>query len=106
MVDAVEVMRIVGERVPLCEGLHTRLECRQAWIIVEPLGSERGQEGAILGERGQHRLVDAIGMLGEQLGAARGKPEPAFAGRCDRVGALETQRRTLEAAAQVALWLR
>ena len=44
-------------------------------------------------------------MLVEQLGATRGKTESVVAGKCDRVGAPEKQRRTFEPAAQVALWL-
>ena len=45
------------------------------------------------------------GMLGEQPGATRGETEPVVAGRCDRVGAPEKQRRTFEPEAQVVLWL-
>jgi hypothetical protein len=45
-------------------------------------------------------------MLVEQPGTTCGKTEPVVAGKRDRVGAPEMQRRTFEPAAQVALWLR
>ena len=51
-------------------------------------------------------LVDAVRVFGEQPGATRGKAEPVVAGRCNRVGAPEKQRRVFEPAAQVALRLR
>jgi hypothetical protein len=42
MVDAVEGVGIVGDRAALSERLLPGLERRQAGIVVEPLGSERG----------------------------------------------------------------
>ena len=42
MVDAVEGMGIIGDRAAIGERLHARLERWQAWIILKPLGAERG----------------------------------------------------------------
>ena len=42
MVDAVKGVGVVGDRAALGKRLHAGLERRQAWIVLEPLGAERG----------------------------------------------------------------